>query len=200
MAFNSYRMDETAYTLIRGVPHEMPLLVFDIPSKCRFDLMQVTLDQVRRGRSVSYLAKAIGQHTRHAHLLLQNAYILGFVRREGNKWTLTASGFKFLEATKEKKGLMLAKAMLESRLMSFVIKRAGSLSKATMMTTRQISDLLIETTVVQAGSKKRIEKTTADRRAVSVKGWISWLERNIPKIGGENARELLVVQQKALDF
>ncbi len=109
----------------------MPLTVFDIPSKCRFDLIQVTLEQVRDGRSADYLAKVIHQHIRHAHFLLENAYILGFISREGKKPMLTPSGSKFLEASKEKKGLMLAKAMLESRVMKFIIKRAGSFGKAT---------------------------------------------------------------------
>lgn len=178
----------------------MSLLVFDVPSKCRFDLIQITLEYIRDGKTRKQLAQVIGQHIRHAHFLLQNAHILGFVEREGSNWALSRSGREFLEASMKKKGLILANAMLKSQLMSFVIGHAGSIENAAEMTAKQISRLLIENTVTSEDGSKRIQRVTAERRASSVKRWIQWLEGNMPKIIDEVEDKLVLAEEETLEF
>ena len=81
----------------------MSLIVYDIPSKCRFDLIQLSLEFVRDGKDVNELAEKIGEHRRQAHFLIQNAIILGFVKRESSEWKLTALGYEFLETEEKRK-------------------------------------------------------------------------------------------------
>jgi hypothetical protein len=178
----------------------MALHVFDVPSKRRFDLIQISLEYIRDGKTRKQLAQAISQHVRHAHFLLQNAHILGFVEREESGWTLNKYGREFLEASEKKKGLILANAMLKSQVMSFVIEHAGSIENAAEMTTKQISRLIIENTVASEDDSKGIERITAERRASSVKGWIKWLEKNMPKIIDEVEDKLVLAEEETLEF
>lgn len=178
----------------------MRLFVIDIPGKHRFDLLQQTLEYLNDGRTMRSLARAINEHERHAHFLVQNARILGLVVRDETRWILSESGKEFVNATTETKGLILARAMLDSRIVSALIMHAGSLEAASRMTVEEISDFLVETTFVSEGNRDPIQGVTANRRASSVKYWIQWLRTNLPRIESEHKGASAISKQKTLGF
>ena len=178
----------------------MTLIVYDIPSKCRFDLIQLTLKYIRDGKDAKHLAEIIGEHRRHGHFLIQNALILGFVKRIDPEWKLTALGYEFLETEEKRKGMILVHAILDSNVMKIILQHSGSIENATQMSTKDISDLLRKNVKVSKTKDDRIRKITAYRRASSVKGWIQWLDKSLPKISDEIDESLDSAEQETLDL
>ncbi|RLI52497.1 MAG: hypothetical protein DRP09_17800 [Candidatus Thorarchaeota archaeon] len=158
------------------------LYTIQVPSKCRFDLLQVTLEHIREGKTQRKLAKAIKQGRRHAHFMCQNCCILGFAVRSDSGLVLTDKGRRFLDSGDRMKGLILAQSILESPVVSMLIKHAGSLEEAARMSQDDITEFLVENTLASTRKTAPIEAVTARRRASSVKRWIEWLVNNAPTI------------------
>jgi hypothetical protein len=178
----------------------MSLVIYEVPSKCRFDLIQTTLEHVQNGKTAKELAEATAQHIRHAHLLLQNADILGFIGRKNSNWVLTDSGLLFLRSNNTEKKLLIAKAMVSSNLFRFLLERSGSFAKAKKMSIQQISELLLMNTIISKGSIEPIQKSTATRRAASVKGWLNWLSATVGNALDDPRDELVLAEQETLDY
>jgi len=131
------------------------------------------------------LGEAVRQDERHAQFLVQNARILGFVHGRPSDWHLTRTGAAFLDVDDDRRGLILAEAVLNSRVVSSIVHHVGSVSKAASLTQAQIFEFLVENVVVPSRSSAPMETITADRRASSVRGWIRWLSKNLPRIEPE---------------
>ncbi len=165
------------------------LLALEIPSKCRFDLLQATLEQVENGWDPIELSETIGQHPRQAHFMLQNARILGFVSKVGNEFVLTDLGSLFLRSTDELKGLVLLRAILSCKVFQMLVEYAGSIAAANRMSVDEVSDFLLTEVRVSEMSQKPIQPITARRRASSLKRWVAWAYRNLPRIESEEGCE-----------
>lgn len=154
----------------------MPSLVaYDIPSKCRFDLIEPTLESVQNRFGAKKVAESTRQHLRHAYFLLQNGCILGFLRKVHSGWALTDSGYVFLESDIDTQNQLIRNGMIKSNLFSFLLASSGNLKNAKLLSVYEISEFLQLNTIVSKEKRKPIKKSTADRRAASVKGWLKWI-------------------------
>ncbi len=158
----------------------MGLVVFDVPSKCRFDQMLTTLRFIQKGKTSSELSERTGEHKRHGHFLYQNAQILGFAQKTGKSLYLTSEGRSFLNVSEERRTLLIARAILGSRVISIIIQNEGSFERAQGMTVEEIAQFLLGCTSVSKARMKKLKETTAMRRASSVKAWLNWLVENTP--------------------
>jgi hypothetical protein len=158
------------------------LTAIDVPSKGRFDLIQITLNYIRDGKSMRRLAREIDQDVRHAHFMVQNARILGFAISDGSKVRLTKSGSDFIDASPRLKGFLLCRALLASRVISELMKKKGILGDIACLSKEEISDFLVENAVVSRTDNSPMQRVTANRRASSVRHWLTWLEKNLPFI------------------
>ena len=154
----------------------------EVPSKCRFELLDLTLETIHRGKTTEDLAIAIGEHQRQAHFLIQNARILGFAKKSKGGYTLTEKGKEYLNASQIERRYMFSYALLSCEIIDMLIQYMGSLGKAVNMSKDEISDFLVKhVRVPQSGDL--MQRVTADRRASTVKAWLTWLKDNTPSVG-----------------
>jgi hypothetical protein len=140
------------------------------------------------------------QHPRHAHFLLQNARILKFIKHEGSDWVLTKNGLDFLEANEDKREEILVESMLESKIVSCTISEVGTLEDAAKMTCEQLSMLLMSNTLLEEGSSKGIHRSTAVRRAASLRKWLRWLSQKTLRISDDFDDALITGERETLEL
>lgn len=159
----------------------MSMTTIEVPSKCRFELLDTTLESIEKGDTTEDLAREIGEHPRQAHFLIQNARILGFAKKVKRGYSLTEKGRSYLKASETEKGYMLSYALLECRIIDSLVQYAGSLGKAVKMSREEISDFLVRHVSVPT-SGHLMQRVTADRRASTVRAWLDWLRCNSPSV------------------
>lgn len=150
----------------------------EVPSKCCFEMIPMTLEMIERGKDTRQIAKKFEQHPRHGHFLLQNVRILGLVEKGENGWVLTDKGKQYLASNIPERRGILQGQIEKSKIIQSLIMHYGSLEKLIQLSNEDISDFLVETAFVSKSRRKTMQRVTADRRASSVRAWISWHLKN----------------------